>query len=85
MNKLLTIFVNIISRDTPESSKRAMGILGFVLFCIYIPIFKQDLIELLGYLSVALLGITLLEKLKRWEKKVVKKGLNVKVEYIVLP
>ena len=65
MNKLLTIFVNIISRDTPESSKRVMGILGFILFCIYVPIFKQDLIELLGYLSVALLGITLLEKLKR--------------------
>jgi hypothetical protein len=53
----------IISADTPESSKRFFGGIGFVVFLVYVGVFDHTLIDTLGYLSVSLLGFTSIEKI----------------------
>lgn len=56
-------FLNLIQKDTPESSKRFCGVVGFMAAAIVICVFKQEFLCELVYTSAGLMGLGILDKI----------------------
>jgi hypothetical protein len=57
IEKIVFFVANSLRADTSESSKRLFGALGFMCFILAIYIWRHDLVETLGWISAALLGL----------------------------
>lgn len=56
---------NILSKDSPESSKRLFGAIGFLLSIVFIAIWQHEMINELLYVSSALIGLGILDRFKK--------------------
>lgn len=56
---------NILSKDSPESSKRLFGAIGFLSSIVFIAIWQHEMINELLYVSSALIGLGILDRFKK--------------------
>lgn len=56
-------FLNLIQKDTPESSKRFCGMVGFMAAATVICVFKQQFLCELLYTSAGLMGLGIFDKI----------------------
>lgn len=69
VDKLMSFFANSLRAETPESSKRLFGAIGFMCFILAVFIWRHDIIELLGWISAGLLGLDVVTQVVSKMKK----------------
>jgi hypothetical protein len=57
MKKIFEFIKNIYQKDSPESSKRFFGSIGFITSIVFIGVFDHSLISTLLYVSTTLIGL----------------------------
>ncbi len=65
MKELINFIKSALSKDSPESSKRLLGAIGYISGIIMIAIWSHDLIDDLLLTSATLLGLGILDRLKK--------------------
>ena len=55
---------DILSGNSDVSSKRVMGVIGYLACIVVICVWKQDMLSQLLYTSAALIGLGILDKIK---------------------
>ena len=63
---MIQFIKNVFSAESPTSSKRFFGSIGFICAIVFIAIWAHNLIDELLYISAALIGLGILD---RWLKK----------------
>lgn len=65
MKALFNFIKSALSKDSPESSKRLLGAIGYISGIIMIAIWRHDLIDDLLLTSATLLGLGILDRFKK--------------------
>lgn len=65
MKALFNFIKSALSKDSPESSKRLLGAIGYISGIIMIAIWRHDLISELLFTSAGLIGLGILDKTRK--------------------
>ena len=59
---MINFFKGIFNKDSPESSKRFFGAIGYLAAIVAIFVWRRDLVETLLFVSAGLLGLDTITK-----------------------
>lgn len=65
MKAIISFIKASLTKDSPESSKRLFGSIGFISAIVMITIWQHDLISELLFTSAGLIGLGILDKTRK--------------------